>query len=211
MGACRPACHADQHAFRVPRSAQSSAESRRANASKRDDPRPRRRGWGIRSRSQSAAHPRIPISHPLPRRPSLPLSVRPSLLPVRANRFRCGAAVAHLSCVIVSRSVCPSLHCPDPLCPPIPNSQCFSLCSSPFPGRLCTYPTILSSRLWAGRRVGGGELTSESSDTAGEKEGIWTMKEHRSLLFQHSLRQFNPVLAPRSDFSSLSAESYEVK
>ena len=116
------------------------------------------------------------VSHPLCR--------PPSLHPVRANRRRCGAAVAHLSCVIVSPSVPPSpLSCsPDPLCPPIPNSQCFSL-HSPFPGRLCTYPSILSSRLWAGRRVGGGELTSESSDAAVEKEGIWTMKEHRSLCF----------------------------
>ena len=102
------------------------------------------RGLRIRCRSQSAAHPRIPISHPLCR--------PPSLLPVRANRRRCGAAVAHLSCVIVSPSVPPS-----PLSrPPLPShpkfTMFFAALSSPFPGRLCTYPTILSSRLWAGRR-----------------------------------------------------------
>ena len=101
---------------------------------------------------------------------------------MHANRRRCGAAVAHLSCVIVSSSVPPS-----PLSrPPLPShpkfTMFFAALSSPFPGRLCTYPSIL----WVGRRVGGGELTSESSDAAVEKEGIWTMKEHHSLCFSTS-------------------------
>ena len=84
-------------------------------------------------------------------------------------------------------SVCPSLSALLLSRPPLPShpkfTMFFAALSSPFPGRLCTYPSILSSRLWAGRRVGGGELTSESSDAAVEREGIWTMKEHRSLCF----------------------------
>ena len=70
-------------------------------------------------RSQSAAHP---VSHP--RFPSSVPSVHPSVGPSsqRANRSRRGAAVAHLSCVIVS----PLLSLPLTL-PPHPNSQCFSL------------------------------------------------------------------------------------
>ena len=94
-------------------------------------------GWAIRCRSQSAAHPRIPISRPLCR--------PPSLLPVRANRRRCGAAVAHLSCVIVSPSLSPAL--PTPFALPSQIHNVFRCTLLSFPRKIMYLPiyTLLAT------------------------------------------------------------------
>ena len=101
-------------------------------------------GWATRCRSQSAAHPRIPISHPLCR--------PPSLLPVRANRRRCGAAVAHLSCVIVSPSLSPAL--PTPFALPSQIHNVFRCALLSFPRKIMYLPnyTLLATLGRATRR-----------------------------------------------------------
>ena len=133
MGTQRPACL-------PPRSCRKVGGRRSApNASKRAKLGPARRGWGIRCRSQSAAQPRIPISHPLCR--------PPSLLPVRANRRRCGAAVAHLSCVIVSPSVPPSPALPAPFALPSQIHNVFRCTLLSFPRKITYLPnyTLLAT------------------------------------------------------------------
>ena len=123
------------------RSSKSWRASSAPNASKRAK---LTRRWGIKSPSQSAALPRIPISHPLPRRPSLPLSVRRP--PVASPRARESPSVRRSCCASFLRyrlPVCPSLPLSRPPLPSHPKfTMFFAALSSPFPGRLCTYPTI---------------------------------------------------------------------
>ena len=118
---------------------------------------------------RSSPNPNIPSSLP----PSLPSSRARESPSVR--RSCCASFLRYCLSVPLSSS-------PDPLCPPIPNSQCFSL-HSPLLSQEDYVPTHLYSPRDSGSGDGGGELTSESSDAAVEKEGIWTMKEHRSFCF----------------------------